>query len=273
MQPGRRLADAPCDPLVGCCTPRTSRVERSSPPSRVLKAFHHTFSPSPSPSPPPVSKPIPADDSGPGSDGQYLPRPLHDDSALRAPRRARGGKGSRTRRLEKYNESKVSGAQALAHWTRLTQEALRLHRANLRGTAKAGHACLCSARTKIRRAVWQAWTRRSLRIAGPRFCEVQGELITATYPIRGDALEPLSRRDMWVLKRASAISRCAIPELLDPMERRGYRHVLDWLFADGDMTHTREAAAKLMALKLQPEPTPKHRSKRKSSRKRPTRTD
>ena len=43
VQPGRRLADAPCDPVVGCCTPRASRVERSSPPSRVLKAFHHTF--------------------------------------------------------------------------------------------------------------------------------------------------------------------------------------------------------------------------------------
>ena len=78
---------------------------------------------------------------------------------------------------------------------------------------------------KIRRAVWHAWTRRSLTIAGPRFCdEASGEW----HPMRGDNLAPLSRRDMWVLKRASSLAK-HVPELSGPMYDRTYRHVLDWL--------------------------------------------
>ena len=53
-------------------------------------------------------------------------------------------------------------------------------------------------------------------------------------PIRGKLLEPLSRRDMWVLKRASALAlhnpqltTCGEP---DPdFDRKTRRHVLDWL--------------------------------------------
>ena len=197
------------------------------------------------------------------SDGDHLAE-LRDDNA-QAPRRARGGKGSRARRLEKYNE--LQREQTLMthseRWVSLTLGALRLHRANLRDAARAGQVHLRSARTKIRRAVWRAWTFRSLKIAGPRLC-VEGDFSAACFPIRGNALEPLSRRDMWVLKRASALARRAVPELVDPEEIRSHRHVLDWLQGDGDMTHTREAAAKLMAASLQPKAKkPKQRGKAK----------
>jgi len=200
------------------------------------------------------------------SDGDHLAE-LRDDNA-QAPRRARGGKGSRARRLEKYNE--LQREQTLMthseRWVSLTLGALRLHRANLRDAARAGQVHLRSARTKIRRAVWRAWTFRSLKIAGPRLC-VEGDFSAACFPIRGNALEPLSRRDMWVLKRASALARRAVPELVDPEEIRSHRHVLDWLQGDGDMTHTREAAAKLMAESLQPKAKkPKQRGKSKSKR-------
>ena len=96
---------------------------------------------------------------------------------------------------------------------------------------------------------------------------MEGDFSAACFPIRGNALEPLSRRDMWVLKRASALARRAVPELVDPEEIRSHRHVLDWLQGDGDMTHTREAAAKLMAESLQPKAKkPKQRGKSKSKR-------
>jgi hypothetical protein len=68
-----------------------------------------------------------------------------------------------------------------------------------------------------------------MKIAGPHNLLRFDELC----PIRGKLLEPLSRRDMWVLKRAAALA-LHVPELThfepDPdFDRRTRRHVKDWL--------------------------------------------
>ena len=70
-----------------------------------------------------------------------------------------------------------------------------------------------------------AWTRRSLNIFGPRLSDENGGW---QQPVLGEALAPVSRRDMWVLRRASRLALC-VPELSDPFRDRARRHALDWL--------------------------------------------
>ena len=57
------------------------------------------------------------------------------------------------------------------------------------------------ARKKIRTVLWRAWTHRSLTLSGPAgLCR---------WPLRGEALAPLSHRDMWLLGRATRLARLA----------------------------------------------------------------
>ena len=117
----------------------------------------------------------------------------------------------------------------------LVQGMMLMHRANLREATLATWARTQSARAKLRDSLWRAWVCRSLKIAGPHnslSCGMNGE--DQLCPIRGKLLEPLSRRDLWVLKRASALAG-RIPQLTnrsdpDPdFDRQVRRHVLDWL--------------------------------------------
>ena len=151
---------------------------------------------------------------------------LEDHAARGRPKSSRGGQGSRARRLEKYQEAVAACA---ARWWPLVHGTLRQHRANLREAARVTWACTTSARAKLRGILWGAWVRRSMKIAGPHNLLRFDELC----PIRGKLLEPLSRRDMWVLKRAAALA-LHVPELThfepDPdFDRRTRRHVKDWL--------------------------------------------
>ena len=122
-----------------------------------------------------------------------------------------------------------------ANWWPLVQGMMLMHRANLREATLATWARTQSARAKLRDSLWRAWVCRSLKIAGPHnslSCGMNGE--EQLCPIRGKLLEPLSRRDLWVLKRASALAG-RIPQLTnrsdpDPdFDRQVRRHVLDWL--------------------------------------------
>ena len=93
-----------------------------------------------------------------------------------------------------------------ANWWPLVQGMMLMHRANLREATLATWARTQSARAKLRDSLWRAWVCRSLKIAGPHnslSCGMNGE--EQLCPIRGKLLEPLSRRDLWVLKRASAL--------------------------------------------------------------------
>ena len=119
-----------------------------------------------------------------------------------------------------------------ANWWPLVQGMMLLHRANLREATLATWARTQSARAKPRDSLWRAWVCRSLKIAGPHnslSCGMNGE--EQLCPIRGKLL---SRRDLWVLKRASALAG-RIPQLTnrsdpDPdFDRQARRHVLDWL--------------------------------------------
>lgn len=195
-----------------------------------------------------------------GAGGAQLAE-LHDVNARAlSSRRARGGKGSRARRLEKFNES----VKAAARWSQITQAALRQHRAKLRDSAVHAETHLRSAREKIRRAVWQAWTRRSLTIMGPRFYD---ESFGVWQPMRGDTLAPLSRRDMWVMKHAARLAKHVY--ISEPYEPRSHRHVFDWLCMGDDLEYTRAAAAEKMAEMLRPKTNPEQpRPKSKSRRKR-----
>jgi len=152
-------------------------------------------------------------------------------------RRARGGKGSRARRLENYQHTKAAAnAQgSVAAWALLVQGALRQHRANQRDNAREAWARACRARAKLRAAAWQAWTCRSLETDGLDVC-VQGVHVFDT----GQALAPLSRRDMWILTRAARLMLEIMmkqfardpsfsDESLDPTSWRFCRHPLDWL--------------------------------------------
>lgn len=145
---------------------------------------------------------------------------------------------------------------------------MRQHRANQRDAARAAETHLHSAREKIRRAVWQAWTRRSLTIMGPRFCD---ESTGTWHPMRGDALTPLSRRDMWVMKHAARLAKHVY--ISEPFEIRAQRHILDWLCVGADMEYTRAAATELIAELLEKEAAEEqhqleHLPKRKPRRKR-----
>ena len=87
---------------------------------------------------------------------------------------------------------------------------------------------LDSAREKIRRAVW---TCRCLYVQGPN--NLHRKIIV---PMRGELLQPLSRRDLWILRRAAALDK-HLPESARRRRHRhlylpSRRHVLDWLRVD-----------------------------------------
>ena len=137
-----------------------------------------------------------------------------DDNVRGRQSAKRGGKNSRARRREKYLESQAACG---ACWVQLVRGALRQCRAAARASALAAVEHLRSARAKIRAAVWRRWTRRP---------DVYSECgLCCAY--RDTALAPLSLRDEWLLKRASALAR-HLPE----DEFYAYRHVLDWLRVD-----------------------------------------
>ena len=150
----------------------------------------------------------------------------------------------------------------------ITQAALRQHRAKQRDAARNAEAHLHAARVKIRSAVWQVWTRRTLVISGPQnYDEDEGILV----PIRGEALAPLSRRDMWVLKLASRLAKHE-PELAS-VHYFTYRHVLDWLHVgteDDPLYNARTATAQSCRLKFNNEADEMpHETKRKSKPRKP----
>ena len=68
---------------------------------------------------------------------------------------------------------------------------------------------------------------------GPRFGD---EMNGGWQLVCGEALAPVSRRDMWVLRHAARLA-VHVPQLSDPEHLRSRRHVFDWLrmpLADGD---------------------------------------
>lgn len=155
-------------------------------------------------------------------------------NALAAPRRrARGGKTSRARRLEKYQESKATTpaapATSTALWDKFAQGVLRQTRAKLRDGVRAAWARASLNRAKVRAAAWREWTSRSLDISGIDMClEEECQFVT------GEALAPLSRRDVWILSRAVFFMvknqlRDPHDDTFHPESIRYYRHVLDWL--------------------------------------------
>ena len=137
----------------------------------------------------------------------------------------RGGKGSRARRLQNFQKEQAKRA---AKWLPLTTGVLRQERAKLRDGVHAAWLHLASAREKVRRASWRAWTSRSLNIQGPDNYLEHSDL---PIPARGTALAPVSRRDMWLLGRAVTLGK-HVPEIYRRAGGLGYdahRHVLDWL--------------------------------------------
>ena len=161
---------------------------------------------------------------------ECVPSPK-DRDARKARKATRGGQGSRAKRLQKFQEAQ---AKCVVKWWPLVQGVLRQHRATLRDDARMAWTRLQAARSKIRDALWRAWTCRSLKIVGPHDslqCDEYTEYVLC--PIRGKALEPLSHRDMWVLKRAAALA-LRVPKLTrhdpDPdFDRQTRRHICDWL--------------------------------------------
>ena len=147
-------------------------------------------------------------------------------------RKARGGKASRARRLEKFQDQRtdtLAGAAAAVPWARLVYGKLRQHRAKRHDDAQDAWIRTRCARVKIRAALWHTWTRRSLETAQPKisWCD-RGRQPT------GELLAPLSLRDVWIMSLAALFMKqlnVLDPdhELADPTGDRYYRHVLDWL--------------------------------------------
>ena len=147
-------------------------------------------------------------------DVPVVPLAVIDGNASATKTSRRGGRRSREQRREKYLRKLVSMA---TRWQQLAQGALRRDRAKLRDDVQASWSRLTAAREKIRGAVWRAWTSRTLKISGP--------LNDYGYEkIRGQRLEPLSHRDMFVLRRAAARAK-----YLPDLGYLTYRHVNDWL--------------------------------------------
>jgi len=159
-----------------------------------------------------------------GTAGDSLPEDSEISLGVQTSTR-RGGRRSRARRLEKYKEAQ---ANRMAQELPPTPGVLCRDRANLRDGAHSACSHLQSARAKIRRATWTAWTHRYLTFQGPpNYSEFFGSLL----PPRGAALEPLSNRDMWLLGRAVMLAK-HLPKIYRRAEDERYgpqRHVLDWL--------------------------------------------
>ena len=166
---------------------------------------------------------------------------LESNINLVAPqRKARGGKASRARRLEKHQQAKATTPPAApmtstTRWERLAQGLVCQHRANLREDIKAAGKRIQVARAKIRAAFWRAWTCRSLETTG---VTVQRDAMDWQL-VTGEALTPLSRRDMWILTRAEFLmkenqSRDPHDDIFHPERHRYARHVLDWLRVPAD---------------------------------------
>ena len=163
----------------------------------------------------------------------------NDDAPTTQRRRARGGKASRARRLEKYQQTQTTAsttpATPTASLAELASNLLRQHRANLRDDVRAAWLRARLTRAKIRSAVWRAWTYRSVENVGGLdiWRDNRRQLVT------GEALAPLSRRDLWILKRAvdfmMAIQlRDPNDDIADPTRWRYYRATLDWLRVPSD---------------------------------------
>ena len=156
----------------------------------------------------------------------------HDPNAPPAVRRwSRGGKASRAKRLEKYNESKslsATTAPATATWARLTEGLLRQHRAKLRYNVAASRTRLRRLRTKIRAAVWSAWTERVYDPFEPEDTEVFFQVWGRPIVTGTDLAGLLSPRDSYIMGYVQGLMVLAGLNSEEEGDR-DYRHVLDWL--------------------------------------------
>ena len=148
-------------------------------------------------------------------------------------RRARGGKSSRARRLQNFQELRAAtSTTSTVAWARFLYGILRQARAKRHDYVQDAWIRACRARAKIRAAMWRAWTHRSIGAARPSifWCESDWRFVTG----EPCSLAPLSLRDMHVMSRAALFMKqlnVLDPdhELADPTDSRYCRHVLDWL--------------------------------------------
>lgn len=154
------------------------------------------------------------------------------DPSAAPKRKARGGKASRARRLEKFQELRsATPAAAAVPWARLVYGKLRQHRAKRHDDAQDAWIRTRRARVKIRAALWHTWTRRSLEASQ---LQIRLSWCDSGRQPTGELLAPLSLRDVWIMSRAALFMKqlnVLDPdhELADPTGDRYYRHVLDWL--------------------------------------------
>ena len=114
-----------------------------------------------------------------------------------------------------------------ARWPNMVQRLLGRSRAKLRSDVREAWQRLTLARAKIRRALWLRWTMRSISL------EMWNSLLAANgikigrfgrrHPVGFDVLAPLSPRDIYIHRRASALMHVTTPR------SQSYRSVLDWL--------------------------------------------
>lgn len=125
-------------------------------------------------------------------------------------------------RLQEFQQTKRA-----ARWPNMVQRLLARSRAKLRNDVREAWQRLTRARAKIRRALWLRWTMRSISL------EMWNSLLAASgikigrfgrrHPVGFDVLAPLSPRDIYIYRRATALMHVATPL------SQSYRSVLDWL--------------------------------------------
>jgi hypothetical protein len=124
-----------------------------------------------------------------------------------------------------------------ARWPNLVQRLLLHSRVKLRSEVQESWQRLRLAREKIRRALWTRWTERHITLERWKaFLLANGDpggIASTAYgrdhPVGFEVLAPLSPRDIYIYKRATAFVLTCPPGAPLRIAADSSRHVLDWL--------------------------------------------
>jgi hypothetical protein len=124
-----------------------------------------------------------------------------------------------------------------ARWPNLVHRLLHHSRVRLRGEVVVAWQRLRRTREKIRRALWDRWTDRHITLerwkafllAGGDPGGIASTDYGRDHPVGFEVLAPLSPRDIFIYRRATAFVLACPPGTPCRIAADSSRHVLDWL--------------------------------------------